>query len=570
MGTMALITDMIGVHTVLGAFVAGILVGESPILTRHIDEQLRGIITAFFTPVFFGIGGLAAPTSRSLPIRHDRAADRRPHRHRQHRQVRRRLLGAELGGLTPREGFALGCGMNARGSTEVIVATIGLSMGALNQNLFTMIVAMAVITTMAMPPTLRWALRAFRCARRKSSGSSARNWRSERLRAQSRAPAGRGRRQRERQIRLARRRHAGRHAWHADHRAAHPGRPKIETKPQRGQGQRQDRGARRQRPKRTPTARRPKKTRRRKSQDRRRSRKSRRKRPAKPSRRRPSRSRASRRRRRKPTTRSTSPPSCTKRPTPEVIAAGSRERLRPHDHRAGEDRRTRDKEFHASVTTLARGFEGPLAITDARDDLLKKPDAKLSILVPVNGTEASRRGAEVAITMARATKAPVTVLYVAVARRQARDAAQLRSRRHEEAILKDIVAIADGYNMSIRTAVLADRAADEAILQRGRAPQAQSDRDGRRPAPGRETVLRRHRRGAAGKIGVLAAVRGELSGPSSGLAAHRAQARRWSRLRGALLFPSSALAALARRELVVLRQDLARCGRRRRGCRASL
>ena len=40
-----------------------------------------------------------------------------------------------------------------------------------------------------------------------------------------------------------------------------------------------------------------------------------------------------------------------------------------------------------------------------------------------------------------------------------------RSRRHEEAILKDIVAIADGYNMSVRTAVLSDRAADEAILR---------------------------------------------------------------------------------------------------------
>jgi len=40
----------------------------------------------------------------------------------------------------------------------------------------------------------------------------------------------------------------------------------------------------------------------------------------------------------------------------------------------------------------------------------------------------------------------------------------IRTRRHEEAILKDIVAIADGYNMSIRTAVVAERAADEAIL----------------------------------------------------------------------------------------------------------
>jgi hypothetical protein len=40
----------------------------------------------------------------------------------------------------------------------VIVATIGLSLGMLSQNLFTMIVTMAVVTTMAMPPMLRWAL----------------------------------------------------------------------------------------------------------------------------------------------------------------------------------------------------------------------------------------------------------------------------------------------------------------------------------------------------------------------------------------------------------------------------
>ena len=68
------------------------------------------------------------------------------------------FIGGEFGGLTRREALALATGMNARGSTEVIVATIGLSMGALSQDLFTMIVAMAVLTTLAMPPTLRWAL----------------------------------------------------------------------------------------------------------------------------------------------------------------------------------------------------------------------------------------------------------------------------------------------------------------------------------------------------------------------------------------------------------------------------
>src|SRR6185436_17571874 len=68
------------------------------------------------------------------------------------------FAGGYFGGLTLKESTALAMGMNARGSTEVIVATIGLSMGLLSQNLFTMIVAMAVITTTAMSPTLRWAL----------------------------------------------------------------------------------------------------------------------------------------------------------------------------------------------------------------------------------------------------------------------------------------------------------------------------------------------------------------------------------------------------------------------------
>src|SRR6266540_2830619 len=47
MGAMALTTHFIGVHTVLGAFVAGVLIGEAPILSKHIDEQLRGLILAF-------------------------------------------------------------------------------------------------------------------------------------------------------------------------------------------------------------------------------------------------------------------------------------------------------------------------------------------------------------------------------------------------------------------------------------------------------------------------------------------------------------------------------------------
>ena len=60
MCVMALITQAIGVNTVLGAFVAGVLVGESPILSEQIEDQLRGFITAFMMPIFFGLSGLSA------------------------------------------------------------------------------------------------------------------------------------------------------------------------------------------------------------------------------------------------------------------------------------------------------------------------------------------------------------------------------------------------------------------------------------------------------------------------------------------------------------------------------
>jgi Kef-type K+ transport system membrane component KefB/nucleotide-binding universal stress UspA family protein len=157
MAAMALITSLIGVHTVLGAFVAGILLGESPILTRQIDEQLRGLTAALFMPVFFGLSGLSADftaladgrlallTVVLIAIASIGKASGA-------------FLGSWFAGIKPAQSLALAAGMNARGSTEIIVASIGLSIGVISENLFTMIVAMAFVTTVAMPPMLRWAL----------------------------------------------------------------------------------------------------------------------------------------------------------------------------------------------------------------------------------------------------------------------------------------------------------------------------------------------------------------------------------------------------------------------------
>lgn len=157
MGLFALLTNALGVNTVLGAFVAGMLIGRSPILTRHIEGQLRGLTVALFMPVFFGLAGITVdlsilkqPALIGWLVAFIVAASVG--------KFSGGYIGGRLGMLSNRESLALGYGMNARGSTEVILASLGLAAGALNTTLFTLIVAMALFTTLAMPPMLRRAL----------------------------------------------------------------------------------------------------------------------------------------------------------------------------------------------------------------------------------------------------------------------------------------------------------------------------------------------------------------------------------------------------------------------------
>jgi nucleotide-binding universal stress UspA family protein len=345
--------------------------------------------------------------------------------------------------------------MNARGSTEVIIATVGLSMGALNQNLFTMIVAMAVITTTAMPPTLRWALS--RIPMRKEEKQRLER---EEMEARGFVPnlerlliasddSTNGKFVSRLAGMLAGTRGLPTTVLHiTDPKKIEAKKPKDPDKNGPGSDEGKKSGQER-------------------------------KKPAKPEKAEPADEAKAeeagesvkqaadqiKSKQKKDEKADTSVDVTTivhEAPSADVIAA---EAKKGYDILIiGLAETAKDgHEFSDAVTGLALGFDGPLAIADMRGELHDKPDGKLNILVPVNGTEPSRRAAEVAITMARATRASLTVLYVAVRTRRGGQRGT-RTRRHEEAILKDIVAIADGYNMSIRTAVLADDTADGAIL----------------------------------------------------------------------------------------------------------
>jgi len=420
MCAMALITDLIGVHTVLGAFVAGILIGESPILTRHIDEQLRGLIIAFFMPVFFGTAGLSAdltilkdPSLLFLTVGLIAIASIG--------KFGGAFAGGKLAGLTFRESLALGTGMNARGSTEVIVATIGLSMGALSQNLFTMIVTMAVITTVVMPPTLRWSLsrlpmRKEEKQRLEREEMEEKGFVSKMERLLLAVDESNNAKLSTRIVGLI----AGGGAMPTT--VMHIKNDKktskaaIESAKQKAEevGKTVQKFAERVERVQNPEEK-----------------------------------------------------SDTTLDVTTIVEKAAKSEAVAEDAEKGyslmviglEKTVARRNEFHEDITKLAAGFEGPLAVVDARDKLLEHPlGAQLNILVPVNGNEYSRRAAEVAIAIARASHAPLTALYVAPRGRK-------RSRRYEEAILKDISKLAETYDTDVRTAVRANVAAEDAILK---------------------------------------------------------------------------------------------------------
>jgi nucleotide-binding universal stress UspA family protein len=68
-------------------------------------------------------------------------------------------LGGWFAGLPARERIALGAGLNARGAVEIVVATIGLTINVLNPSSYTVVVLMAMATSIAAPPLLRRTLR---------------------------------------------------------------------------------------------------------------------------------------------------------------------------------------------------------------------------------------------------------------------------------------------------------------------------------------------------------------------------------------------------------------------------
>lgn len=147
-------TQAIGVHLVLGAFVAAILIGRVRRIEPAVVAGVREVGMGFFVPIFFAYTGTkvdltslqgGALTFTALAVLLACVT-----------KIVGGTLGARIGGLPRWEALAVGIGLNARGAMELVIAAIGLSIGLLNEAAYATIVLIAVITTLMTSPLLKW------------------------------------------------------------------------------------------------------------------------------------------------------------------------------------------------------------------------------------------------------------------------------------------------------------------------------------------------------------------------------------------------------------------------------
>jgi len=150
------VTEMIGIHFIFGAFLFGAIMPRkgAEVMSNEILERIEQITVLLLLPVFFittglkvdveGIGShgmlelgavlLVACVGKFIGA----------------------VVGARVSGIPPRRATAIGILMNTRGLTELVILNVGLEIGVLDTELFTIMVLMAILTTVMTEPLLRW------------------------------------------------------------------------------------------------------------------------------------------------------------------------------------------------------------------------------------------------------------------------------------------------------------------------------------------------------------------------------------------------------------------------------
>lgn len=148
----AYVTEILGVHAVFGAFLFGMSLPRDDRLLASLIERIEHVALIVMMPIFFALAGLNTTadafvgTGLGALLLILAAAV--------FGKIFGGAFGARISGQPWRISFAVGSLMNARGLMELIVIKVGLDIGVISDELFTMLLVMALITTVMTGPLL--------------------------------------------------------------------------------------------------------------------------------------------------------------------------------------------------------------------------------------------------------------------------------------------------------------------------------------------------------------------------------------------------------------------------------
>jgi Kef-type K+ transport system membrane component KefB len=151
----AWVTEFIGIHALFGAFLFGAIIPKEHGLAEGLAKRVEDVAVVLLLPVFFAFSGLrtqiglldsaGAWTTCGAIILLACVG-----------KFGGSTVAARMTGMRWREAGAIGVLMNTRGLMELIVLNLGLDLGVISPTLFTMMVLMALVTTVITTPLLKW------------------------------------------------------------------------------------------------------------------------------------------------------------------------------------------------------------------------------------------------------------------------------------------------------------------------------------------------------------------------------------------------------------------------------
>lgn len=149
---MAFIAEEMGVAAIIGAYLTGVIFSVTPHRDK-VSREIQSIAYSIFTPIFFINIGLTvqlqnAGTAIGLSIVIILVA------------IIGKIVGcgvgAKLSGFNTIESMQVGIGMIPRSEVALIVTNLGIKLGIIGNEIFTAIILMVLVTTIATPPLLKY------------------------------------------------------------------------------------------------------------------------------------------------------------------------------------------------------------------------------------------------------------------------------------------------------------------------------------------------------------------------------------------------------------------------------